>query len=67
MIVINLSSYGTCQLCGQPAFLDFAVPFYERPRPDMQIGQRMLDGEVVGGMACCQDCHTYIMGIERDV
>jgi len=58
---INLSRWSEeCQICYKWMFLTHCVPFYEEPRPDLEIGQRLSNGDEVGGMSCCKECHDKI-------
>ena len=55
--VINLNCYpDECVLCGKTKFLDHCVPFYEEP-VHQEIGSLMPNGDKVGGMTCCKECH----------
>lgn len=55
--IINLNNYpDECVLCGQTRFLTHCIPFYEEP-VHRDIGSRMPNGDEVGGMSCCQECH----------
>lgn len=61
--VINLNRWAQeCQMCGESDYLDFCVPFYEYPRHDADIGERIPGGgpdDIVGGMSCCGRCWAY--------
>ena len=63
-ITINLSDWHReCVLCGEWDYIDHCVPYYEEPRPDLEIGARVPGGgedDVVGGMSCCKTCHDRI-------
>lgn len=62
-IVIDMSDWAKeCQLCGKYDYLDFCIPFYEEPRPDLEIGDQVPGGgpdDIVGGMSCCGRCWAY--------
>ena len=64
--VINLDDWDKeCQICGEWRRLYCCVPFYEDPRPDLEIGQRVPGGkpdDIVGGMSCCKQCQDEIYG-----
>ena len=61
IVTINLSDWAQqCQICGEWDYLTHCVPFYEEPRPDVDIGDTLPCGGVVGGMSCCKTCHDTI-------
>ena len=61
IFVINLNRYPEeCQICGEIEWLTHCVPFYEGPRPDREIGDRLPHGGEVGGMTCCEACHDRV-------
>lgn len=67
MITINMSEWPEeCPLCGEWSMLRYSVAYYEEPRPDLEIGDRMSDDpdDRVGGMICCRQCHDTLYGIE---
>lgn len=63
-ITIDLSDWDReCVLRGAWGRHRHCVPFYEEPRPDLEIGDRVPGGgpdDIVGGMSCCKQCHDRI-------
>lgn len=54
-----------CLLCGEYRLIDHAVAFYEEP-VHLEIGGKMPNGDEVGGMSCCKECHDKHYGIVSD-
>lgn len=67
--MVSLSDWpAECQVCNKINWLDWCVPFFEEPRPDLAIGQRVPGGgpdDIIGGMTCCKACHDRIHGTDR--
>lgn len=54
-----------CNLCGEYRLLNHSVAFYEQP-VHLEIGSLMPNGDEVGGMLCCKECHDNHYGVEHD-
>ncbi len=69
-IVINLNDWDReCLLCGTWGRHRHCVPYYEEPRPDLEIGQIIPGGQpddVVCGMSCCKECHDTIYELHHE-
>jgi hypothetical protein len=65
--VINLWGHGEpvvddCPMCERERLLSYAVGWWCGPRQE-DIGSTLRNGEEVGGMTVCKDCHDQLYGI----
>ena len=70
VIIIDLNEeryWDNCILCGKYRFINHAVAFYEEP-VHQEIGSLMPNGDEVGGMSCCKECHDnhYQIGASNE-
>lgn len=65
-ITIDLDDWDKqCPLCDRWGRLGYCVPYYEEPCPEREIGDRLPNGDEVGGMTCCQTCHDSVYAKAR--